>query len=107
MYYIAEGNKTAAGAIQAEVQQAVSDYVCWQGAHGGGIGTQDPAAKAHVGRDINPDELTARCKKAGAKRIVISSPEYTPIEKHEIASLSLNGEGQPDIRLEYGGIESD
>ena len=107
VYYIAEGNKTAAGAIQAEVQQAVSDYVCWQGAHGGGIGTQDPAAKARVGRDINPDELTARCKKAGAKRIVISSPAYTPIEKHEIASLSLNGEGQPDIRLEYGGIESD
>ncbi len=107
VYYIAEGNKTAAEAIQAEVQQAVFDYICWQGAHDGSIGTQDSTAKARVGRDLNPDELTARCKKAGAKRIVISSPVYTPIKKDGIAALSVNEEGRPDIRLAYGGIESD
>ena len=107
VYYIAEENKTAAESIQTEVGRAVNDYACWQGAHDGSIATNAPAANARVGRDLNPDELTARCKKAGAKRVVISSPVYTPIEKDGIAVLPADEDGRPDIRLVYGGIESD
>ncbi len=107
VYYISKSNKTAASAIKEEVAQAVYDYICWQGAHDTDIAARDSAASAHIGRDLNPDELTARCKKAGAKRIIITSPVYLPLEKNQIANLVNDGSGRPDIRLDYGGIESD
>ena len=106
-YYIAKSNKSAATAIQEEVNGAVCDYICWQGAHDSAITARDSTATAHVGRDLNPDELVLRVKNAGAKRIVITSPVYCVIEKNQIAGLALKPDGTPDIKLVYGGIEDD
>ena len=107
VYYIAESNKASASVIQEEVKRAVFDYVCWQGAHSSEITTDDTEAKARAGRDINPDELVMRCRRAGAKRVVITSPVYLPVGRNQIANLENAVDGQPGINITYGGIEGD
>jgi len=86
-YYIAASNKATAPAIQAAVENAVTEYVAWQ--------------SGKIGRDINPDHLLAAVKNAGAKRAVIASPVFTALDDVELAKLS----GTPSIT--YGGIEDD
>ncbi len=107
VYYIAESNKASASVIQEEVKRAVFDYVCWQGAHSSEITTDDTEAKARAGRDINPDELVMRCRRAGAKRVVITSPVYLPVGRNQIANLGNGMDGLPGINMTYGGIEGD
>ena len=70
-FWIDERNSSGAISIQALVNSAVDDWVKWQ--------------KIKLGRDINPSELTARIIKAGAKRCVIESPDFTKLLKFQIA----------------------
>lgn len=85
-YWINRTDTARAATIQAAVTAAVEQYVAWQ---------------RKIGRDINPDELTAAVKMAGAKRLTIKSPVYTPVGKSKVAALAL----APVI--EYGGLEDD
>lgn len=85
-YWINRSDTARAATIQEAVTAAVSRYVTWQ---------------RKIGRDINPDELTAAVKAAGAKRLAIKSPVYTPIGNSRVAELSL----APVV--EYGGLEDD
>ena len=85
-YWINRTDTARAATIQAAVTAAVEQYVAWQ---------------RKIGRDINPDELTAAVKMAGAKRLIIKSPVYTPVGKSKVAALAL----APVI--EYGGLEDD
>lgn len=70
-YWINADNASTAVTIQAQVEQAVTDYKLWQ--------------KNRIGRDINPDELLTRMKNAGAKRVVINSPSFTVLDNTEVA----------------------
>ena len=56
-YYVNLSDQSKAGTIQAEVAQAVADYIEWQ--------------TRTIGRDINPSELMKRIVAAGAKRAVM------------------------------------
>jgi phage-related baseplate assembly protein len=59
-YYVLRTNEVLLNTIQANVAQAVSDWIAWTG--------------SYISRDIIGDELRRRCLEAGAKRIVINSP---------------------------------
>jgi phage-related baseplate assembly protein len=86
-YYIFSDDATSESTIKTKVDAAVQDYILWQ--------------KSKLGRDINIDELISRIKKAGAKRLAISSPAYTALIQTQIAIASTN------ITINYGGLEDD
>ncbi len=88
VYYIPQSKKAQAPDICAAVEKSVADYIVWQ--------------EGAIGRDINPDELVARIKKAGAKRSVIKSPVFQRISENSIAKLADGG-----LEIIYGGVESD
>lgn len=52
------------------------------------------------GRDINPDELLARLKAAGAKRIRLRTPIFTRLSDVEIARETA-------VTVRFGGIEDE
>ncbi|WP_020616158.1 baseplate assembly protein [Paenibacillus daejeonensis] len=85
-YWIAEGNATSSVAIQAAVNQAITDYVLWQ--------------KSRIGRDINPSELSRRVMNAGALRVEIASPVFTAVDETDVAIAG-------GITVTYGGLQDD
>ena len=86
VYYINFSASNAAAGIQAQVEKAVNDYKLWQG--------------SRIGRDINPDELTAKVIGAGAKRVQIRQPAFTVIGETAKAQCE-------NVKVIYGGIEHD
>jgi phage-related baseplate assembly protein len=74
--------------INERVKEAVKKYEAWQ--------------VERAGRDINPDELTALCRAAGAKRIVLNGLYFTEIDKSGVANFIEN----PD-RIIFGGVENE
>lgn len=85
-YWISEENAAQAISIQAAVAKAVEDYRIWQ--------------RSKIGRDIVPDELNRLMVTAGAKRVNIISPVFTPVGKSGVAQESA----PPTIA--YQGVES-
>lgn len=85
-YYINASDRNQAAAIQTQAVAAVEEYKGWQ--------------DCKIGRDINPDELTARLNDAGAKRAVIRSPSFLVIGASAKARCM-------DINIVYGGLEDD
>lgn len=83
-YYIEAQNSTSASEIQTAVLQAVDEYVLWQ--------------KSKIGRDINPQELIRRVIEAGAKRLEVTLPTFTPIDTYGIAVAGSQ-------TVNYGGLE--
>ena len=83
-WYLDRANATSALAIETAVNKAAADWVLWQ--------------KSKLGRDINPDELTKRAVSAGAKRIVIESPEFRALGFNELAVAE-------NVVLAFGGME--
>lgn len=86
-YYILSDNSTASASIQANVAQAVQDFITWQ--------------QSKISRDINPSELISRIIAAGAKRVDVSSPVYTALTDTQVAIASTN------VNVVYGGLEDD
>ena len=85
-YYIANSQKTAAGTIQAAVNNAIEVYNSWQ--------------TEKIGRDINPSYLIQKIMEAGAKRVDVRSPVYTVLNNSTIAMAGT-------VNTMYGGIEDD
>lgn len=83
IYYINTEQQAIATAIQAAVQQAVSDYQAWQ--------------RARLGRDIDPSQLIHLVKQAGAGRVDITQPVFTAVELWQVAVCA-------DVALVYGGL---
>lgn len=83
-YYIDEANQASENTINEAVQQAVNDYILWQ--------------KAKLGRDINPSQLIHSMMQAGAKRVIVTSPEFAEINDNTVA-ISDN------VVITYGGLE--
>lgn len=87
-YYIARSNQASASAIQGRVDAAIADFITWQ--------------TTEIGRDINQTELIRRVREAGAKRVVVTAPEFTTVAATEVAQLAKNG-----LAVTYGGLEDD
>lgn len=85
-YYINRSDGGRASSIQAQVEAAVRGYIGWQ--------------EGAIGRDINPDELRARVKSAGAKRLDIISPGFTRVPRGHVARVQSQD-------IVYGGAEDD
>lgn len=85
-YWISRERAVEATVIQDAVSQAVQDYILWQ--------------KTKLGRDINPSELIRRVMIAGAHRVDVVSPVYTPIAQTEVAVASVPV-------MTYGGMIDD
>ena len=85
-YYVNLSDQSKAGTIQAEVAQAVADYIEWQ--------------TRTIGRDINPSELMKRIVAAGAKRAEITSPAFTTVPDTSVARIGTQ-------TVTYGGVEND
>ncbi|GIO08023.1 hypothetical protein J31TS6_40510 [Brevibacillus reuszeri] len=85
-YWIPIDKITVAASIQADIQQAIKDYQLWQ--------------KSKLGRDINPSELIARIKNAGAKRVTVTKPSFQQILPYQVAK-------ENSVTVNYGGLEDD
>lgn len=83
-YYISAKDRAKAAAIQAAVAKAVDEYALWQ--------------QSHIGQDIVPDRLIQLVREAGAKRLVIRSPDFQVVGAEGVARL-----GQ--MSISYGGLE--
>ena len=92
-YYINRSESAHAATIQTEVAKAVQDYIVWQ--------------TSEIGKDINPSELIKRVIAAGAKRVTVTSPTFTTVADTEVAQVALDGGGDPDVTVTYGGLEDD
>lgn len=85
-YYINTSDSNAAAAIQEQAGTAVGEYKLWQ--------------SSRIGRDINPDELTARLNDAGVKRAEIREPAFRIVGETAMAQCS-------GVNIIYGGLEND
>ena len=86
IYYINMSDSNSATSIQKQVEDAVNDYRVWQ--------------DSKIGRDINPDELIMRIKRAGAKRAIIAYPFFCVVGDVVKAQCC-------SVKIAYGGLEND
>nr|WP_302600031.1 baseplate J/gp47 family protein [uncultured Cellulosilyticum sp.] len=84
-YYIDSAHITQVAAIQKNIEAAITDYIVWQ--------------QSQLGRAINPSELIHQVMAAGAKRVVVHEPIYTPLEKSQIPQINKQN-------VIYGGYEN-
>ena len=84
-YTIARSKSKIAVTVQNAVNEAVEVYKAWQ---------------RTMGRDIDPAELIAKIKNAGAKKVKITAPTDVVIDNTEIPKLTT-------CNVVYGGLEDD
>lgn len=86
IYYIRRDDASSEQIIQQRVQEAVQDYISWQ--------------HSKLGRDIDPGELNARVRAAGAKRITITTPTLQAVTETDVAKVGT-------FTVDYGGLEDE
>ena len=84
-YWIGASDQKSVSEIQNRITAAVADFQTWQ---------------RKLGRDINPTELIARLREAGAKRVKLTAPEDETVEKTELPKCT-------GATVTYGGLEDD
>lgn len=84
-YTIARSKSKIAVTVQNAVNEAVEVYKAWQ---------------RTMGRDIDPAELIAQIKNAGAKKVKITAPTDVVVGSAEIPKLTT-------CNVVYGGLEDD
>lgn len=84
-YTIARSKSKIAVTVQNAVNAAIEEYKTWQ---------------RTMGRDIDPAELIARIKNAGAKRVRVAAPIDVVTESAQIPKLV-------SCSVVYGGLEDD
>ena len=84
-YTIARSKSKIAVTVQNAVNEAVEVYKAWQ---------------RTMGRDIDPAELIAQIKNAGAKKVKITAPTDVVVGSAEIPKLIT-------CNVVYGGLEDD
>ena len=84
-YWIGSSDQKSVSEIQSRVSAAVEEFQTWQ---------------RKLGRDINPTELIARVREAGAKRVKLTAPADTVVEKNELPKCT-------GATADYGGLEDD
>lgn len=85
-WYLHRDNAPLAESIQKRVGEAVEEYRLWQ--------------RSKPGRDINPTRLIALMERAGAKRVVLDSPEFTVLLDRQIAR-------EASVQMTFLGVEDE
>ena len=85
-FYISDERKDIAESIKNNVEDAVESFVRHM--------------QENIGYDINTDLLRAYANAAGARRILIESPEYQIISENQIAICTKKN-------MKYGGLEGE
>lgn len=85
-WYLRRTDSALAGNIRAAVDAVVEQYRLWQ--------------RSAPGRDINPTRLIALVERAGAKRVELAEPEFTPLKGWQLARES-------EVSLRFLGIEDE
>ncbi|MGL5639863.1 MAG: baseplate J/gp47 family protein [Cetobacterium sp.] len=83
-YFIIDDTTTDEENLKTTIEKSIDDYISWQ--------------HSILGRDISPDNLIRLVMNAGAKRVEITSPNYTILQKTQVAKLR-------NKNLIYGGKE--
>jgi phage-related baseplate assembly protein len=83
-WYLERSNATRIIDISSRVNHAVWSWLVWQ--------------RSKLGRDINLSELISQVVQAGAKRVVVESPDFRVLEFNEVAIAASES-------VIYGGIE--
>lgn len=84
-YWIAVSDQKSVSEIQNKITKAVADFQTWQ---------------RKLGRDINPTELIAQLRAAGAKRVTLTAPQDKTVEKAKLPKCT-------GATVTYGGMEDD
>jgi len=85
-WYLRKSDSALAASITNAVNEALEEFRLWQ--------------RSAPGRDINPSRLISLVESAGAKRIVLPSPEFTMLECWQIARES-------SVNFVFMGVEDD
>lgn len=86
-YYVPRSKANVITDIQAQVQKAVDEYIVWQ--------------KSKLGRWVDPSELVARVKAAGASRCFVQAPAaFIEVKKTQVAKENA-------VSLTFGGLTDD
>ncbi|MCP3923323.1 MAG: baseplate J/gp47 family protein [Desulfobacterales bacterium] len=86
-YYIKNSDLSNAESVKASIQTAKDNFITWQ--------------KEKLGRDRSPDILNQLLITAGAKRVVINSPDYLKLTSTQISIENEN------ITFTYMGAEDE
>lgn len=92
-YYLPSDSTLSTSEMEAAIANAVDEYVSWQ--------------SARLGKDINPSMLISMVMAAGAKRVTVSSPEYTALADGRSSAVTPDIATVGNITLTNGGTESD
>ncbi|WP_285906826.1 baseplate assembly protein [Pseudodesulfovibrio pelocollis] len=87
-YWISARDAAVSDRIQDAARAAFDGWLVWQ--------------RSRLGRDIDPSELVHRLKSAGVRRVAVTLPGFTPIERHQVAV-----EDAGHCALIYGGLEDE
>ena len=85
-WFLSSSDTTLLASITKAVDAAVEGYRLWQ--------------RSKPGRDINPDELVARIRNAGAKRVELSTPVFKRLIETQIAR-------ETSVSMTFGGVEDE
>ena len=85
-WFLSSSDTTLLASITKAVDAAVEGYRLWQ--------------RSKPGRDINPDELVARIRNAGAKRVELSTPVFRRLIETQIAR-------ETSVAMTFGGVEDE
>lgn len=85
-WFLSSSDATLLASITKAVDAAVEGYRLWQ--------------RSKPGRDINPDELVARIRNAGAKRVELSTPVFKRLIETQIAR-------ETSVSMTFGGVEDE
>ena len=85
-YYIPSDMSASSAEIVEKVTAAVDDYNAWQ--------------SGKLGRDINPSELIRLVMQAGAKRVTVTAPVFTALDKTQVAIAD-------EVTVNMGGFEDE
>lgn len=85
-WYLRRSDAALLTSVTATVERALEEYRLWQ--------------RSQPGRDINPTRLISLLEQAGAKRVELDSPAFTPLSATQIARETL-------LELAFGGLEDE
>lgn len=83
-YFIIDDVSIDKEATKRNIEKAVDEYIEWQ--------------HSKLGRDVNPSKLITLMGNAGAKRVEITSPSFSKLERTHIAKIR-------NKTISYGGVE--
>lgn len=85
-YFLSKNGASSAEVIAIEIENAVGEYIKWQ--------------TEKMGRDINPSYLISLLMRTGVKRVEVTKPLYTTIDRGMVAVLNAS-------EVINGGVEDE